>query len=124
MLKDIDQENILFLDIETVPQYAEYADCPARIRELWDKKISYFTEKTGETPEQLWPRAGIYAEFGKVVCVSTACFRRGKLRVKSFCGHAEKELLDEYAEMLNRAFSLQQHNPGSVYIPPEGVRPY
>jgi uncharacterized protein YprB with RNaseH-like and TPR domain len=109
MLKDINQENILFLDIETVPQWAEYHECPDLLRDLWDKKIQYFTEKTGETPEELWPRAGIYAEFGKVICVSTACFRKGKLRVRSFCGHSESDLLVEFAEMLNRAFKLPQH---------------
>jgi hypothetical protein len=63
--------NILFLDIETVPQYAHYAQLPDGWKQLWDTKSnSLIKYHEGETNETLYPRAGIYAEFGKIVCIS------------------------------------------------------
>ena len=63
--------NILFLDIETVPQYADYNSLPKDWKELWDTKatslLKYHEEETKET---IYHRAGIYAEFGKIICIS------------------------------------------------------
>ncbi|MDP4189555.1 MAG: 3'-5' exonuclease, partial [Bacteroidota bacterium] len=69
MLDDYKLENILFLDIETVPAYAGFEDVPEVFRKLWDKKSSNFRNDE-ESASDVYQRAGIYAEFGKVVCIS------------------------------------------------------
>jgi len=100
-------QNILFLDIETAPQYASYADMPDEWKELWNHKSSYLLRnKEEETVETIYPRAGIYAEFGKIVCISCG-FIQGyldtkKIVLKSFCCDDEKTLLYQFSEMLNK----------------------
>lgn len=99
--------NILFLDIETVPQYADYNSLPRDWKELWDTKatslLKYHEEETKET---IYHRAGIYAEFGKIICVSCGfIFGNGadkKIILKSFAGENESVLLVEFCEMLNK----------------------
>ena len=59
-------KNILFLDIETVPHYDSYYSMDDRWKKLWDRKAKQIA-KNEETPEELYPRAGIYAEFGKII---------------------------------------------------------
>jgi 3'-5' exonuclease len=98
-------EKILFLDIETVPQYPSYDMLPGLISGLWEKKSSYF-RKEDESASDVYPRAGIYAEFGKIICVSAGHFmieKDGKriLRIKTFYGEDEKTLLSEFLDMLN-----------------------
>ncbi|MEI2755775.1 MAG: hypothetical protein V9F46_04875 [Chitinophagaceae bacterium] len=99
--------NILFLDIETVPQYAHYAQLPDGWKQLWDTKSnSLLKYHEGETNESLYPRAGIYAEFGKIVCISCGIIQgnthQRKIILKSFAGDDEKKLLQDFIEMLNK----------------------
>ncbi|HKO80784.1 MAG TPA: ribonuclease H-like domain-containing protein [Chitinophagaceae bacterium] len=99
--------NILFLDIETVPQYPSYRELPESWKTLWDIKAGYLIRnKEDETFETVYPRAGIYAEFGKIVCISCG-FLQGaadqkKIVLKSFAGDNEQLLLHEFAEMLKK----------------------
>ncbi len=109
MLKDIIPGNILFLDIETVPMVPEYSQCPDPFKKLWQKKAATLAPSTETDPNALWPRAGIYAEFGKVICVTTAFLYQDHLRVKSFYGHNEEELLSAFADMLRRYFNRDYH---------------
>ncbi|MEO7922854.1 MAG: 3'-5' exonuclease [Chitinophagaceae bacterium] len=112
--------NILFLDIETVPQFPAYADLPDDWRQLWDtKSISLVKYHEGQTNETLYPRAGIYAEFGKIVCISCGILQgsggQRKIVLKSFWGDDEKILLQQFCQMLNKwatgdAKSLCAHN--------------
>jgi 3'-5' exonuclease len=97
--------NILFLDIETVPQYPAYTHLPQDWKELWDTKSnSLIKYHEGENNESLYPRAGIYAEFGKIVCVSCGIIQgnagQRKILLKSFTGDDEKLLLQQFNEML------------------------
>ncbi|MFO8236324.1 MAG: 3'-5' exonuclease [Bacteroidales bacterium] len=106
MLEKIDLTKILFLDIETVPQFSSFDELPEKFKDLWNKKSSYF-RKEEETAEDVYKRAGIYAEFGKIVCISVGIIKNtdeGKygLRIKSFFGHNEKELLGDFTEMINK----------------------
>jgi 3'-5' exonuclease len=105
MLKDIRSENVLFLDIETVPQYPFYNEMPDSIRRFWDKKAGYLV-KDNDTPESIFGRSGIYAEFGRIICISAGFIvqRDGKkyFRVKSFYGDNEKDILSGFSIMLNR----------------------
>jgi uncharacterized protein YprB with RNaseH-like and TPR domain len=99
--------NILFLDIETVPQFETYHHLPDDWRELWDAKAQILIRnKEAETTETVYDRAGIYAEFGKIICISCG-FIQGegedkKIILKSFCGEDEKKVLADFADMLNR----------------------
>lgn len=106
-LSEIKPESVLYLDIETVPQHAGYAELDEPMRELWDHKAaSLIRNADEETPESLYPRAGIYAEFGRIVCISAGMVvpkeGRRTFRVKSFAGHDERQLLLDFALMLNQ----------------------
>jgi DNA polymerase elongation subunit (family B) len=109
MLESIDIEKILFLDIETVPAYPTYKKLPKRVKKLWDKKAEYLIKNEEDNPERIYPRAGIYAEFGKIICISVAFFNKGKLRIKSYYGDDEKELLSGFADLLNKYFNRPNH---------------
>jgi uncharacterized protein YprB with RNaseH-like and TPR domain len=102
MLEQYDLSNLMVLDIETVPQYSSHDQVPEHMQELWAHKIR---NNRGEiTAEDFYERAGIWAEFGKIICISVGIFLNGKragLRVKSFAGHDEKELLEDFSKMLS-----------------------
>ncbi len=104
MLNKIDLSKVLFLDIETVPQQEKYTNVPKRIQKLWDTKAG-FLARNEESPEELYNRAGIYAEFGKIICISVGYIREGEIRLKSFYGDDELALLHDFAEMLNQYYS-------------------
>ena len=97
--------NILFLDIETVSQEESYLQLDSEWKELWDHKTRSLTKNPEtDTPELLYPRAAIYAEFGKIICISCGCIQgtgeEKKLVVKSYSGDDEKRLLQDFAYML------------------------
>ena len=99
--------NILFLDIETVPQYESYQDLPEEWKALWDIKAGYLIRnKEVESVETIYPKAGIYAEFGKIICISCGFIQSGgehkKMVLKSFYGENESILLFEFSEMLRK----------------------
>lgn len=105
MLNYIKLEKILFLDIETVPMCGSYQELPENFIPLWDKKAGYLKRDEEDSPESLFDRAGIYAEFGKVVCISFGMMAGNTFRIKSFYGDNEKELLAEFAHLLESKFS-------------------
>ena len=118
MLEKLLPENVLFIDIETVPQYENLASVPENMQKLWTKKAVQIG-KEGESVDDLYGRAGIYSEFGKIVCISAGkIFRKGKeraYRVKSYCGDDEKTILQEFSVMLttfmaNPAHRICAHN--------------
>ncbi|MEI9912565.1 MAG: 3'-5' exonuclease [Bacteroidota bacterium] len=99
--------NILFLDIETVPQQPDYNSLPDDWKELWNiKSASLLKYHEEETKESLYPRAGIYAEFGKIICISCGVMQgsgeQKKILLKSFAGDNEKLLLHEFSAMINK----------------------
>lgn len=105
MLTHIKLEKVLFLDIETVPQHPAYDSLPEKFKQLWDHKAKRLSTVETDTPELLYERAGIYAEFGKIICISVGFMRNNQLRIKSFAGEDEATLLNEFAELLNIRFS-------------------
>lgn len=110
MLNNLDLTQILILDIETVPQFPSYDDLSDYKQKLWNKKANTLSYNKPEyTPDSIYNRAGIYAEFGKIVCISVGYFNRSgnewTLRIKSFYGEDEKVLLKEFTELLNRHFN-------------------
>jgi len=112
MLHNLDLEKVLFLDIETVPEIYHYKELDKNKQELWDAKSAYF-QKDGQTAEDVYERAGIYAEFGKIVCISVGIISQkgGErvLRLKSFCSDDEKVVLQEFCNLLNSYFNTSQH---------------
>ena len=105
MLDNINIQNILFLDIETIPQHPSFSEVKEEMQKLWEKKSKQIS-RDQETPESIYKQAGIYAEFGKIICISCGYLNAdNKFRIKSFYGDDEKKILNEFAEMLNRFFS-------------------
>jgi len=113
MLAHIDLLDVLVLDIETVPAFPSFEALPENMKQLWDLKTAY-QRKNEESAEEFYPRAGIWAEFGKVVCISVGMFaNKQSFRVKSYYGDDEKELLIDFLGLLAkqpRHLSLCAHN--------------
>lgn len=109
MFKHINIQHILFLDIETVPVYPDYNSMPERFQKLWDIKAQRLMKSESDTPDQIYEKAGIYAEFGKIVCISVAYFNNQELRVNSYYGDDEKTVLKEFSELLKKHFSSKHH---------------
>jgi uncharacterized protein YprB with RNaseH-like and TPR domain len=115
MLKNLKLENILFLDIETVSAYNSYNYLPEATKTLWNKKASFIKTTLDERPDETYKRAGIYAEFGKIVCITVGYIKAECLWLKSFSSENEKEVLENFLCLLakfskNRNILLCAHN--------------
>ena len=126
MLKNLDYSKVLFLDIETVPLAYSFNELDERSKFLWDKKTKYIQEKEEENAEGVYPKAGIYAEFGKVICISVGFVLQKdgekQIRIKSFSSDSETKLLHEFADLLNSHYNSDQfllcaHNGKEFDIP-------
>lgn len=110
MLNKINLEHILFLDIETVPVHKHFDEVDVVAKLLWEKKTEY-QRRDEHTPEEFYDRAGIWAEFGKIICISVGYFvQKGDIRnfrVTSFSGD-EIQLLKEFKNLLETHFSRPQ----------------
>ena len=105
MLKTLDLSQVIVLDIETVPQYSCYDHVPPHLQELWEQK-THFQRKPEQSVDEFYERAGILAEFGKIICISLGIFsyqnKSYSLRIKSFFGHDEKELLNQFFNLMSK----------------------
>src|SRR6185295_10268975 len=108
MLDNIALENILFLDIETVPQADSFENLPEEMKPLWARKAP-FIKKEDEATSDSYRHAGIYAEFGKITCICAAYVTGAKghraMRIKAFAGNDEKKILSEFSELVKKFFS-------------------
>jgi predicted PolB exonuclease-like 3'-5' exonuclease len=111
MLNNIQLDNILFLDIETVPETEHFSDLDSDFQELFAQKTQY-QRKEDVSPEEFYERAGIWAEFGKIICISVGYFTQKngerQFRVTTFQGDEERLLLD-FSNLINNHFNLPQH---------------
>lgn len=110
MIKKLALENILFLDIETVPEQPEFSGLTEAKQNLWEQKSQY---QRGEiSAEEFYERAGIWAEFGKIICISVGYFTaQGEIRqfrVTSFYGE-EIKILKDFKNLLISHFSQAKH---------------
>ena len=109
MLNNIDTSKILFLDIETVPQVYRFQELNDTSKSLWSKKTKYLQEKDQLSAEEVYEKAGIYAEFGKIICISVGFLIQAKgemqIRLKSFSSLNEKKLLQEFIDLLNTHYN-------------------
>ena len=111
MIKRIKLVHILFLDIETVPQFADYDSLDNPTKLLWEAKTKY-QRKENFTPKEFYDRAGIWAEFGKIICISVGYFKQKEdprnFRVTSFYGE-EADILKDFKNLLETHFNKSNH---------------
>lgn len=110
MINQLVLDNILFLDIETVPQQESFDALDAIDQQLYADKTRY-QRKEEFTPQEFYDRAGIWAEFGKIICISVGYFVHRKsreFRVRSFIG-TETIILTDFAALLSEHFSGNKH---------------
>ena len=111
MLKRLNLDRLLFLDIETVPERPSFTALPEEKQLLWEQKSKY-QRKDEFSPEEFYDRAGIWAEFGKIICISVGYFAfKGDIRsfrVTTFHGE-EAQLLQDFKQLLNSHFNQAKH---------------
>lgn len=111
MINRLNLEHILFLDIETVPQHQSFDELDDDFKMLYADKTKYL-RKDEHTPEEYYERAGIWAEFGKIVCISVGYFKitgdGRQFRTTSFQGN-EETLLNDFKNLLETHFNRSQH---------------
>jgi uncharacterized protein YprB with RNaseH-like and TPR domain len=126
MLKNINYSKILFFDIETVPLEYDFKNLDERGKDLWSKKTRFIQERESLNAEEVYDRAGIYAEFGKVVCISMGFVlqKEGEtqIRLKSIANEDESTLLNEFIDLLNSYYNTPDfmfcaHNGKEFDIP-------
>jgi DNA polymerase elongation subunit (family B) len=112
MFDEINLNNILFLDIETVPVAKDFSELDPAFQKLWEEKTAF--QRKEEKPAQYFSKkAGVMAEFAKIVCISVGYIYRKDdkptFRLKSFYGHNEKTLLQEFNDLLDENFKSKNH---------------
>ena len=129
MLSNIDLSAILFLDIETVPIAGNWDDLNPEMRTLWQYRTNRFKQTADENlseEEYFFKKSGVYAEFGKVICISAGIYRHPQnpdgqpsFRLKSFYGHNEAELLTDFLTLLKTRF-----DPDRFYLCGHNMREF
>lgn len=123
MLEQIDIANVLFLDIETVSGENDFSHLNEDMQALWAHKAYSATRSEAgsmteeDTAAAYLDKAAIYAEFGKIVCISVGVVyrdkeRRLKIRLKSFASADESVVLKGFAELLDQYYT----NPSKQFL--------
>lgn len=111
MINKLNLEDLLFLDIETVPETHHFSDLDPVKQELWELKSKY--QRAEISAEDFYDRAGIWAEFGKIVCISVGYFKyQGDIRtfrVTSFYGE-EIKILNDFKNLIESHFNQTKHS--------------
>lgn len=100
--------DIVFLDIETVAQCYEFNSLEERLKVQWSRKATFLKRDLEQTDESVYrEKAGIYAEFGKIVCIAVGKLFENEsgdivLKTKAYSGNDEKELLAEFKTMVEK----------------------
>ena len=104
--------DLLFLDIETVPQEEFWSEVPEITKKLFIQKTAY-QRKENVFSETFYERAGIWAEFGKIICISVGYFvdleNKKQLRLRSFFGDDEHKILTDFKVLLETHFTKKSH---------------
>lgn len=106
-------KNILFLDIETVSCEESYDQIDDRLKSLWDKKAQYINLPELSNKEKFYEKAGIYAEFGKIITIGIGYFSKNEsaeltFRVKAIASHNEKDVLADFKHLLENKFDASK----------------
>ena len=114
MLDQIPLDKILFLDIETVPAFESFEELNENMQDMWAEKSAQRYRDSDKGPAELYRHAAIFAEFGRVICISFGKFSGSKFYVNSFAGDDEGKILSDLAGLLgsdkNRGDLLCAHN--------------
>lgn len=112
-------QKILFFDVETVSGKAHFNEINEAMQELWTHKHQYLPNTIDLNPAESYEKhAAIYAEFGKIVCISCGFLDGEMLRIKSFYGNDEKKILQDFSAVLNQNnYLLCGHNIKEFDIP-------
>ncbi|MEN7546732.1 3'-5' exonuclease [Rapidithrix thailandica] len=107
-------QNLLFVDIETVPEWAEWEQVPEKMQLLWEKK-ALSIDKEADAADLYSKKAGIYAEFGKIIAIGVGYFCLDEaselsFRVKTFKQQKEEDLLQAFHSLLQKPYTLVAHN--------------
>ena len=103
MLEKIEVNKIIFLDIETVPLVYDFKELDKGSAQLWDKKSKYIQKYQEVSVEEAYQKAGIYAEFGKIVCISFGYIdNAGEKKISSYYGDDEKDIVNSFNELLKK----------------------
>ena len=109
MLNNVALDQLLLLDIETTPLTASFDHLPDELQALWLEKNAKTAPESENAFENFSEKAGLMAEFGRIVCISAGFFftENGhyQLRIKSFYGNDEKELLTGFLELTHKFFT-------------------
>ncbi len=109
--REVNLSDVLFLDVETVPIYPDFESLPEHFQELWRDKSRKYSYESLPAEELYFEKAGIHAEFGKIVCISVGAYKQDKdtgkfnLRIKSYYGHDEKLLLTDFKQLLDKNYN-------------------
>jgi hypothetical protein len=119
MLNHVQLEKLMFFDIETVSQSAAFDTLEEPLQKLWGRKHLFLRNVELEDFQTSYTQnAAIYAEFGKIVCISCGFFVGNEFRVKSFFGEDEKEVLREFSTLLDSTkYVLCGHNIKEFDVP-------
>jgi len=113
MLSEIKINNVLFLDIETVPCSPKFEDLDITFQTLWAEK-TVWQRKEEYTPSEFYKlKSGLMAEFAKIICISVGYLfvekNENHFRIKSFYGEDEKQIITDFNELLNTQFNKKKH---------------
>lgn len=113
MLDSISIEKILFLDIETVPVKPTFEEMSPEFQHLWAEKTRFQRKEEYSAQEFFSVKAGVMAEFAKIVCISVGFIHKNKnktaFRLKSFYGHDEANILNDFKDLLEKKFKSKDH---------------
>jgi len=113
LLNTVKIDKILFLDIETVPAVYLPQHLNSATKKLFGDKVNISPEEIGTFEQAYFRRAGILAEFGRIICISVGFVNNtttGKqLRLKSFYHQDEETLLLQFKELLDTHYNTPQH---------------
>ncbi|MFV0289550.1 MAG: ribonuclease H-like domain-containing protein [Mangrovibacterium sp.] len=125
MIYQINPEDLLFLDIETAAQFPSYNNMPESLQRFWDKKASkHMTDDLNAS--DVYNCAGIYAEFGKIICISVGRIVQQKgeyiYKVKSYADDDERKLIKNFNNDLENFYkkgirTICAHNGNEFDIP-------
>lgn len=108
-----DLSKVLFLDIETVPGVYRWAELDPVMQDLWAQKTRFRQEQQEKTAAELYKEAGIFAEFGRIICIGVGSLRKEgaghALRVTTLHGDDEAEVLTRFTELLNKHYHTDDH---------------
>lgn len=105
----VNPENLIIIDIETAPENPSFELLSDEWKVLWQEKVIRSVPE-GMTAAEFYPmRAGVMAEFAKIICISIAYFNTEtnfSMRVKSLYGEDEKKILVDFISMINKIAGL------------------